>query len=110
MEALHDEDEHEASGPRLVLGGPRVWAGAVVVLAGLGVMAIGGCFLIGAMVLITDNFARPGERPADRPADETALLVVLYVLAFACLAGGVVLLVVGVRGLLRILLGKGGRE
>jgi hypothetical protein len=108
MEPLHDEDGHDR--PRYVLGGPRVWAGAVVVLAGLGVIGVGGCFLIGAMGLVTYGFAKPGDRPPARPPDDTFLLVVLYVLAFASLAGGVVLLVVGVRALMRIVLGKGDRE
>ena len=110
MAPLHDEDGPDTSGPRYVFGGPRVWAGAVVVLAGLGVLGVGGCFLIGAMALVTYGFAKPADRPPVRPPDDTLLLVVLYVLAFASLAGGVVLLAVGVRGLLRISLGKGVRE
>jgi hypothetical protein len=110
MGTLHDEDGHDTSGPRYVFGGPRVWAAAVVALAGLGVIGVGGCFLIGAMALVTYNFAPPADRPAVRAPDDMFLLVVLYVLAFVSLVGGVVLLLIGVRGLLRILLGKGGRE
>jgi hypothetical protein len=110
MGSLHDEEGHDASRPRYVFGGPRVWAGTVVVVAGLSVIGVGGCFLIGAMALVTYGFSNPADRPAARAPEDMFLLVVLYVLAFASLAGGVALLVVGVRRLLRILLGKAGRE
>ncbi|HEV7299294.1 MAG TPA: hypothetical protein VGN72_08015 [Tepidisphaeraceae bacterium] len=80
----------------------RVWAAAAIVLAGLGLLVIGGCFLIGVLSIITPGLffgpLTPGGTGSLTPAQFT-LMVVLYVLAFASVAGGVVMLVTGARGL-----------
>jgi hypothetical protein len=72
-------------------------------------MVIGGCFLIGVMALVTYGFTKPADRPPVRAPEDTALIVILAILGLVSLAGGTVLLVAGVRGLLRILLGKGSK-
>jgi hypothetical protein len=82
-------------------GGSPVLAGAAILLGGLGLIVLGGCFLIG--VLIASSAAResavqggPGLTPS-----MILLEIVLYVAAFACFAGAVTMLVIGTRSLLR---------
>jgi hypothetical protein len=77
--------------------GARVWAGAVIVTGGLGLIVLGGCFLYGVLELLRQAGAEAS------PAGST-LLVILYVMAFACFMGAAVLLAVGLWGLARILL------
>src|SRR4029453_2121534 len=74
----------------------RVWAGAILLLAGLGLIVLAGCFLIGAIVLIADGL--PGENAAAE-----ALFIGLLLVAISCLAGAAILFVYGARGLLRIM-------
>jgi|SRR5262245_52089105 len=87
-----------ASAPRPG-SGARIWAGAVIVAGGLGLIVLGGCFLYGVLELVR----RAGVEPDASPAAST-LLVILYVMAFACFAGAAVLLAVGLWGLAKILL------
>ena len=82
--------------------GSPVAAGAAVLFGGLGLVLLGGCFLIG--VLIATEVARentvqgaPGLTPW-----VVVLLCVLYFATFACFLGGVVLLVKGTRALMRV--------
>jgi hypothetical protein len=75
--------------------GARVWAGTVIVAAGLGLIVLGGCFLYGVLLLVQRGEAGP---------DAWILQVVLYVMAFACFVGAAALLVLGLWGLARILL------
>ncbi len=81
--------------------GSRVWAGAMIVLAGLLLVLLGGCFLIGVMLTVSSGFTM-GATPA-LSAAERVLVSVLYLLAFASFAGAVWLLIIGVRGLLHVL-------
>jgi hypothetical protein len=82
----------------------RVAAGAVLLIASIGMIVVGGAFLVGALGLVTNDFGQ-GPRPPLSP-EESSLLWVLYGLAFACFAGAVVLAVLAVLGLGRILWGK----
>jgi hypothetical protein len=84
--------------------GARVWAGAAIVLAGLGLIVLGGCFLIGVMLVTTNGFTVAGGPPA-LPARAVMLLAVLYTLAFGSFVAAVWLLVMGVRGLYAVLRG-----
>jgi hypothetical protein len=86
----------------------QVYAGAVLVLAGLGLILLGGCFLLGIYGILHPEFF--GTPPPPNPlgirvtsvADEF-LNLTLYAAAFACFAGAAVLTVKGSRGLLRVL-------
>jgi len=79
--------------------GPRVWAGLALLLAGLALIAIGGCFLIGVL-----EFHRM-RGTAGGPGDslEGFFLVNLYMLAYANFLGAVLLLLLGARGLLKLM-------
>jgi hypothetical protein len=79
--------------------GARVWAGLVIVVGGLGLIVLGGCFLYGVLEVL--RLAEP--HGAASPAAST-LLVVLYVMAFLCFVGAGVLLAIGLWGLTRILM------
>jgi len=76
---------------------PRVWAGAILLLAGLGLIVLAGCFLIGDILLIADP-VMPGEEGFMH-----VLFLLLLVIALCCLAGAGILFVLAVRGLLRIM-------
>jgi hypothetical protein len=82
--------------------GARVWAGAVIVASGLGLIVLGGCFLYGVLELVKPHAFHPGLNERASTA-VSVLLVILYVMAFACFAGAAVLLVIGLWGLTRIL-------
>ena len=86
--------------PRL---GPRVWAGAAIVLAGLALILLGGCFLIGVMLTVSQGFNTMANRPLT--GNQLGLVFILYLLAFASFAGALWLLFVGVRGLLHVMRG-----
>ena len=86
--------------PRL---GPRVWAGTAIVLAGLALILLGGCFLIGVMLTVSQGFNMTATKPLT--GNQLGLVFILYILAFASFGGALWLLFVGVRGLLRVMRG-----
>jgi hypothetical protein len=79
----------------------RVWAAICISIVGLGLVLLGGCFLVGVMMLQTGiNPGFPSFGPKSSPNE--FLLVVLYTMAFACFAGALGLLASSVRSLLAI--------
>jgi hypothetical protein len=86
---------------------PRVWAGAVMLLAGVALVVLAGCFLIGVLGLLRPELflgpaaAGSGGQPAPLSAEDYSLMLTLYVCAFASLVAAVVLLVLGIRVLRR---------
>jgi hypothetical protein len=83
----------------------RDWAGAAIIFGGLGLVLLGGCFLIGVLSIVRPNiFMGPATAPP-MTAAATMLMMILYLLAFLCFAGGAVMLVTGTRALLRIIHG-----
>ena len=87
---------------------PRVWAGALLLLAGLGLVGLAGCFLIGAVVIANPGFFNPSPPPGPPPLPswdppDVFLFVVLNGLALACFLGAAVLGFLGVLGLYRVL-------
>jgi hypothetical protein len=82
----------------------RVAAGAVLLIASVGLIGLGGGFLVGVLALVTNDFSKD-PRPPLSP-EETSLLYVLYGLAFTCFAGAAALVVLAVLGLGRVLWGK----
>lgn len=95
--AAHLPYASPAASPR----GPKVWAGALFLATALGLVALGGCFLIGAMCLLAPELLVANARVVWTPRTYL-LLATLYLLAFAAVAGAVVLFFLGVRTLLRI--------
>jgi hypothetical protein len=70
----------------------------ILMFGGLGLIFLGGCFTIGILFMLTNDI------------DDNALVwrtrsyvfhIVLYLLAFACFAGGASLIVMAVRGVFR---------
>ena len=81
--------------------GPRVWAGAVIVAGGLGLIVLGGCFLMGVLELVRPTI-HPGVHEEASSA-VSSLVIVLYAMAFLCFLGAALLLAIGLWGLTRIL-------
>lgn len=72
-------------------------AGAALVAGGLGLTFLGGCFLIGVL-LITERMKLTGIAFT---TSDTVLMSALYAVASACFVGAIALLIVGTRGLVR---------
>ncbi len=94
----------DASRPLPTRPWERVAAGAVLLMAALGLIMLGGCFLLGAVFLLTNVMDHSDSTPVS--LDERALLVTCYVMTGACLVGALLLLLLAVRGLLKVLRGK----
>jgi hypothetical protein len=75
----------------------------VIVAGGLGLIVLGGCFLYGVLELVKPHAFNAGLNEGASVA-VSVLLIILYVMAFACFAGAAVLLAIGLWGLTRILL------
>jgi len=78
----------------------RIWAAAVLLFASLGLMVVGGCFLIGVMLVTTNGFT---VAPKVWTLRHDLLLVVLYLLAFTCFASAAILFVRTAAGLYKVL-------
>lgn len=90
--------------------GPRIWAASILLVGGLALVGMGGCFLIGVLgVLHPELFIAvhyPDQiaiKPVWLSSEEVTLVFTLYSLAFLSFIGAIVPLVLGVRGLWRIL-------
>jgi hypothetical protein len=91
--------------------GPRVWAGAVLMVASLGFIFLAGCFTLGILAIVKPQALwGPGVFAAGPPAamssEEFAFMVTLYVLTGACVLAAGLLFFLGLTGLVRILLGN----
>jgi hypothetical protein len=84
-------------------GGGNAWAGTAIVAGGLALVVLGGCFLIGVLAIVSPQVFFASAKQTALTGPEIALMIVLYLLAFLSFAGGAALLVLGVRGLLRLL-------
>ena len=82
--------------PRDRAGG-RAATGFALVFGGLGLVFLGGCFLIGVLIL---NFAVNEQVPPGMRPGQVLLCVVLYAVAAGCFGGAVYLLYRGVRFML----------
>src|SRR4051794_38669800 len=105
MSAMSPSDGYSAPAVPYATPAPRpgakVWAGAAILFGGLCLILLGGCFLIGVLVLTDPGTIQP--HPLTTP--QTLLMIMLYLLAFASFAGAVGMLVVGTRGLLKVMRG-----
>jgi hypothetical protein len=81
--------------------GHRVWAGVALLLAGLGLVALGGCFLIGVMLTSNHGFGAQINLPLT--AYSIVLIWVLYALAFVSFLCAIVVFVRGMVALLRVM-------
>jgi len=80
------------------------WPAAILMLGGLGLIALGGCFCIGVLVTLNTAafFTGPnGGTPRAMTPGAMLFLVVLYAAAFACFTGAATLIVPAARRLLR---------
>jgi hypothetical protein len=78
----------------------QVWAGALITLSGLAMIVLGGCFLMGVMALVTNINPIGGGGGG---AQQGVLIIVLYALAFGCFGVAGYLMVIGLKGLFRVL-------
>lgn len=85
-------------------GKPRaaVLAAVAVLLGGLGLIGLGGCFCIGIMITLA-NFSTGSLAPVALPPRSIVFLSLLYALAFGCFGGGIYLIVRGSRALFNII-------
>lgn len=83
--------------------GHKVAAAFFVTLVGLGILVIGGCFLIGVMATLAKNFNQFAPAPTPLTAADTVFVTVLYALAFASFAAGALVILAGLRSLFRII-------
>ena len=78
--------------------GPRVWGAAVIIFAGLALIVLGGCFMIGVLILTSQVGMTWHPRTY-------VLLGTLYVLAGACFIGAIALIISGLKNLFRLIHG-----
>src|SRR5262245_48061498 len=81
--------------------GHKVWAGVAITLAGLALIVLGGCFLVGVMLITNNGFN--GGATAAMSASNLALVIVLYLLAAIAFAGAAWVLIRGLTALFRVL-------
>ena len=112
MSAISPSDAYPAPAVPYATPAPRpgakVWAGATILFGGLCLILLGGCFLIGVMGLVhpvSMGFTPSGTAvpPPGLTAPQIMLMMMLYLLSFASFAGAVWMLVVGTRGLLKVM-------
>jgi hypothetical protein len=82
--------------------GPSIWAAAVLALVGLGLIGLGGCFLIGVMLLQSPGVFGANAAVIMTPGT-VLLLLVLYGMAAVCFLGALYLLVTTARKLYKLL-------
>ena len=83
---------------------PSPWAGAAILFGGLGLILVGGCFLIGVLLIVRPNFVAAASTN-DLTVAQVILMIFLYLMAFVCFAGAAAMLFAGTRGLLKALRG-----
>jgi hypothetical protein len=89
--------------PRAARASPvrgSIWGGIALLGAGLGLIVLGGCFLVGVLEVTNSPAATNyGPMMTNWPAALALMPWVLYLLAFGCFAGAVWMLAAGVRWL-----------
>src|SRR3954469_9816531 len=82
--------------------GHKVFAGVAILLAELGLIVLGGCFLIGVMIVSNRGFdPRLANVPLAPPS--VLLMIVLYALAGISFAAATLVLLAGLRALFRVM-------
>ena len=75
---------------------PATWAATIIAFVGLGLILLGGCFLIGIEGMPTHGNA----------SGMVLFEAVLYGCAFACFGGAIWLLIIGVSRMIKISKGE----
>jgi hypothetical protein len=88
------------STPRPTGGG---WLATTVLFAGLGLVVLAGCFMIGAMSVVSPSTMSSAADLRPLTAGETGFVFVLYVIVAGCLGGAALLITIGTRSLLRLI-------
>ena len=84
--------------------GAKAWAGAAIIVGGLGLVGLGGCFLVGVLSMVSPQSVTGVTAGIDTfSAAQLLLMSILYVLAFLAFAGAATLLYIGTRELLRLM-------
>ncbi|MDB5290545.1 MAG: hypothetical protein JWL69_1786 [Phycisphaerales bacterium] len=77
----------------------RLWAGVFIAFAGLCLIVLGGCFLIGVLIMVHPELQFAGPNPPPATLGHYVLLAVLYLLAFLCFGAAAAVLIKGIRAL-----------
>jgi len=83
--------------------GAKVFAAAVIVAAGLALIALGGCFMIGILMLL--GGPKFGGAGTTWTTATYVYMCTLYALAFACFGAAIALILMGLRSLFAVLRG-----
>ena len=78
----------------------RITAAAMIFIGGIALIPVGGCFLIGILLILKNGFVA-GPPNVLSPAD-WMLVAILGGLGLACFAGAVTVIIIGLKALLRI--------
>jgi len=78
---------------------PRLAAAVWIAIIGLALIGLGGCFMIGIMMVIRPNAFTGTTTAALMTPCEATFLIALSVAAMGCFIGAVVLLLRGVKSL-----------
>jgi len=82
---------------------PRTLAATMILFGGLSLIGLGGCFLIGVMMIIERYDVQFVSHPAPLTPAEVGFIAVLSLAALGCFVGATALLMLGVKGLMRII-------
>jgi hypothetical protein len=83
----------------------RGWLATAILVGGLGLVFLAGCFLIGVMSVVSPSGFGVPAQPRPLTSGQTAFVLILYFFAFSCLGGAAALIVIAVRQLLRLING-----
>jgi hypothetical protein len=83
----------------------KIWVSAVLMVGGLAMVVLGGCFLIGVMLVITNGFGISSLSTCsatELTLSEQTFVKVLYALSFTCFGVAATLMVTAVKRLIRL--------
>lgn len=88
-------EENQIQSPSGLLNCGKLWGAAVLMIGGLGLIFLGGCFTVGIMIM-TDALSH-----VQWTRGMYTLYTIVYVMAFACFLGGTPLIYLAARRVLR---------
>src|SRR5437016_3556909 len=81
----------------------RVFAASMILIGGIALVVLGGCFLIGVQMTIEHVWFNGASNQLPLTRAEMVFVAVLSLLCAGSIAGAVTLLIVGTRALLRVI-------
>ncbi|MDB5173360.1 MAG: hypothetical protein JWO87_1150 [Phycisphaerales bacterium] len=75
----------------------RLWAGVFIAFAGLCLILLGGCFLIGVLIMVHPELTFGGRNPPPATLAHYVLLAILYLLGFLCFGAAAAVLIRGLK-------------